>query len=539
MSRLDSLRLPLTLAAIAAGLFMGLLDTSIVTIVIPEIGRSLDADLIELSWVLNAYVLAVAAMIIPAGKLGDLIGRKRVFLTGIALFASASLMCGLAPGVGFLIAFRALQGLGGAAMVTLSLAIVSQLLPEDKKALGWSLWGATGGLALAAGPSLGGLLTEIATWRWVFFVNVPIAAAALPVLLWGLEERRGERAIAARVDWAGLATIVVGLGLLSLGLLQGEQWGWRSTETLALLAVASVLLAAFFAIETVVENPMVPLKYFRNPRFSAACAGWFSAMFAFIALFFFLPLFLQVVQGYSVLKAAMALSPGPFTSFFVAPMAGFASRRVGPGPLGLLGVAIIAAGVLVTSGIDTGWPYERLVLIMVFVGVGFGLAVPTFTELAMGAVAARDAGIGSGVFNTVRQVSAVLAVSVLGAVLQQRMVSSFSESLSRSSLIAPQFQQPLLEQFHDRAAQRGALGNLSVPPEAAREIERIASLAVVDGLHGVFIVAGCLCLAGLAVASVLLLRARSSPVAVGARTVPRGHIQAESLSADPGPSERP
>ena len=220
-----SKRLSLALLSIAAGLFMGLLDLSIVTIAVPEIGRSLDATFAEQSWVVNAYTLATAATIIPAGKLADYYGRRLVFGSGLVLFTVASLLCGLAPNIEALIAFRALQGVGGAAMVTVSLAILSYTLPAERRELGFALWGATGGLALAAGPSLGGVITEFASWRWIFIVNVPFAAVALFLLRY-VEERKADRVADARQDWLGLITIVGGLTALSLGLLQGEEWGW-------------------------------------------------------------------------------------------------------------------------------------------------------------------------------------------------------------------------------------------------------------------------------------------------------------------------
>jgi EmrB/QacA subfamily drug resistance transporter len=507
----------LALFAIGAGLFMGLLDLSIVTIVIPEIARDLDAEFVEMSWVVNAYVLATAALIMPAGKLGDLIGRKRVFGGGMAIFALASLLCGMAPNAGALIAFRAIQGLGGAAMVTLSLAILSYVLPDDKKALGWSLWGAVGGLALATGPSLGGVLTEFSTWRWVFIVNVPIAALALPLVAFMIPERRAERLEGVRLDWAGLITVVAGLAALSLGLLQGQQWGWGSTRIVTLLAASGVLFSAFFFIETRVAAPMVPLRYFRNPRFSAACAGWFGAMFAFISIFFYLPVYLEVVREYSVLKASLALSPGPFMGFFVAPVAGVLSRRIGPSPVSVAGMSIVISAVLLTSFIDLDWPYARLVVLSLFTGTGFGLAVPTLTELAMGAVGSEDAGIGAGVFNTVRQVAAVMGVSSLGAVLQERMASSFADALAGSTVIAPELQSAVQAEFESRAAQRSGLEGLSaLPPDLALEIQHLASVALVDGLRSVFIVAGSVCIAALTLTvGLLVYAARRAPLGAG------------------------
>ncbi len=500
------LRTWLAVFGVVAGTFVGLLDLSIVTIVVPEVGRALDAGFTGMSWVVNAYVLVTAAAIIPAGKLGDRVGRKPVFVAGMAIFAAASLACGLAPNAEALIAFRALQGLGGAAAVTLSLALISQILPPEKKALGWIIWSATGGLALAAGPSLGGVLTEFSTWRWVFIVNVPIAAVALPAVIWLVDGRQEKAPSTGSFDWAGLATIVTGLTALSLGLLQGEQWGWNSGRVVGLLVSAGALLTAFLLIESTAAEPMVPLRYFRNPRFAAACTGWFGAMFAFIAIFFFLPVYLEVVREYSVLKASVALSPGPFMAFLVAPIAGLLSSRIGPSRVGVAGVAIVSAGALLTSRVDAGWSYGQLVLLSMFTGVGFGAAVPSLTQLAMEALDLRDAGIGAGVFNTVRQVAAVVALSSLGALLQERMIAAFGRGITTSAIPAG-IQPAVRSEFARRAAQRAALGADSLPPDLANEIHRLASLAIVDGLHGVYLAAGLICIGGLAVTSVLLLRA--------------------------------
>jgi EmrB/QacA subfamily drug resistance transporter len=502
------MRTALAVVAVAAGLFMGLLDLSIVSIVIPEIGRALDAEFNELSWVVNAYILVTAAAIIPAGKLGDAIGRKRVFGAGMALFAIASLLCGIAPNAESLIAFRALQGLGGAGMVTLSLALLTGILPESKQRIGWMIWSATGGLALAAGPSLGGVLTEYSSWRWVFMVNVPIAIVALPLLVINVAERRGASLRGVRLDWAGLTTVVGGLTMLSLGLLQGQQWGWTSAGIIALLAGAGASLAAFFIIESLVAAPMVPLRYFRNPRFSAASVGWFGAMFAFISIFFFLPVYLEVVREYSVLKASLALSPGPFMAFLMAPLAQVYARKRGAGPVVVTGIAIIAAAVFASSFVDTGWSYGQLILLALFTGVGFGLAVPTLTELAMGALDEADLGVGAGVFNTVRQVAGVIAIASLGAALQERMVSSFGSALGATTSLPEGIKPAIQQEFERRAAQRGGLTEGEIPPELAVEIQRLASIALVDGLQLVFLVAAAVAVVALAVASALLIAAR-------------------------------
>ncbi len=507
-----SFRTSIAVTAVAAGLFMGLLDLSIVTIVIPEIGRALDAQFTELSWVVNAYVLVTAASIIPAGKLGDLIGRKRVFAGGMAMFAIASIACGMAPSAGWLIAFRALQGIGGAAMVTLSLALISHILPPERRQLGWMIWSATGGLALAAGPSLGGVLTEYASWRWVFIVNAPIALIAFPLVVVAADDARGEASAGTRFDWPGLVTVVGGLSVLSLGLLQGQQWGWDSPRILGLLIAATALLAAFAAIETASAAPMVPLRYFRNARFSAACAGWFGAMFAFISVFFFLPVYLEVVREYSVLKASLALSPGPFMAFLFAPASMLAARRFGAGGVALTGILIVATAVLLTSRVTTGWAYGQLVLLALFTGVGFGAAVPTLTELAMSALDERDAGVGAGVFNTVRQIAAVLALSSLGAALQERMTSSFAGAMTSSTV--PDGIRPAVQaEFERRATQRSGFDGAGLPADLGAEIHRLASVALVDGLQVVYVIAGVVCLGALALATVLIARSPEASLA--------------------------
>lgn len=492
--------------AVTAGLFMGLLDLSIVTIVIPEIGRSLDAGFGQLSWVVNAYVLLEAAVILPAGKLGDLFGRRAVFVSGMAVFAVSSLLAGLAPNPEMLIASRALQGLGGAAMVTLSLPLLTQLLPENRS-LAWTVWSATGGLALALGPSLGGLLTETLSWRWVFVVNVPVAAMAVPVVVVLVQETRVATTHGARFDWAGLLTVVAGLVALSLGLLQGQAWGWSSMTVLGLLGGSAVLLLAFLVVEARSPFPMLPLKYFALPRFSAACLGWFGAMFAFIAVFFFLPVYLEVVRGYSVLKASLALSPGPLAAFFVAPLAGLLARRIGAGPVAAFGVAVVGAAVMLTSRVSTETAYTQLVLLAIFTGVGFGFAVPTLTELAMDSLHDDDAGVGSGAFSTVRQVAAVVAISSLGAALQRQMVSSFAAGLANSVVIPINLHPLVAAEFQRRATQRAGLASDAVPPELAAELHRLASIALVDGLQWVFVIAGIVCFSGLLLLTFLLRRA--------------------------------
>jgi MFS family permease len=259
----------------------------------------------------------------------------------------------------------------------------------------------------------------------------------------------------------------------------------------------------------VVKSPMVPLHYFKIPRFAAANALWFGAMFAFISVFFFLPIYLQVVKDYSVLKAALALSPGPFTAFLVAPVSGLISRRRGPVGPAFLGVAIVSMGTLITTQIEPDWAYWQIVAMSSFTGIGFGLATPALTQMSMSAISANDAGIGAGVFNTVRQVGAVMGVSTLGAILQDQMRSSFSGSLSSSSIPA-QFHPAIEDEFARSAAQRGGELPAGIPPQVAAEIDNLSALALVDGLQVVYLVAGLVCIGFLLLGAGLLARGRQA-----------------------------
>jgi MFS family permease len=237
-------------------------------------------------------------------------------------------------------------------------------------------------------------------------------------------------------------------------------------------------------------------------------------MFAFISIFFFLPVYLEVVRDYSVLKASLALSPGPFMAFLMAPVAQVLARRSGAPPVVVLGLAIIATAVFVTSFVDTGWSYGQLVALALLTGVGFGLAVPTLTELAMGALDEHDLGVGAGVFNTVRQVAGVVAIASLGAALQERMVSSFSTALTGSTVLPEGIKPAVQAEFERRAAQRGGLTEGGIPPEIAAEVQRLASVALVDGLQLVFLLAAGAAAATLAVAIALLVRSREKTIVV-------------------------
>ena len=298
----------------AVAVFMGFLDVTIVNIAFPDLQRDF-ADVSEagLSWVLNAYNIVFAALLVPAGRLADLVGRKRLFLIGIGIFLAASAACGFAPSVEALVAARVVQAVGAAILVPTSLGLLLPEFPPSQRATATALWGATGAVAAATGPSLGGLLVEAESWRWVFFVNVPIGLAALVPALSLLEESR-EPERGALPDLVGVALLIAGVGLLSLGIVEGPEWGWGSAGVLGSITAGLVGLALFVARSARHPVPVVELSLFRVRSFAAANAGVFLFSLGFYAVLLCNVLFLTQVWEWSTLRAGLAITPAPLTA---------------------------------------------------------------------------------------------------------------------------------------------------------------------------------------------------------------------------------
>ena len=316
-----------TLGAVCVATFMLLLDITVVNTALPAIQRDLGGSFSDLQWVIDAYALSLAALVLTAGSLADRLGRRRVFAFGLAVFSLASLLCALAPDPTFLNVARALQGVGGAIMFAVSLALVAQEFPAGpERGMAMGIYGATIGIAVAIGPLVGGLLTDGFGWEWVFLINVPIGIAAVAVTYWKLAESRDPNA--TRIDWAGLVTFSAALFLLVLGLVRGNDEGWGSALIVSLLAGAGVLLAAFVAIEQRVREPMLPLSLFGRRAFTGVQLAAFAVSGSMFALFLYLTLYLQNFLGYSPIDAGLRYLPITVASFIVAPMAGLALARV-------------------------------------------------------------------------------------------------------------------------------------------------------------------------------------------------------------------
>ncbi|MFL5825305.1 MAG: MFS transporter [Thermoleophilaceae bacterium] len=403
----------------AAAVFMGFLDVTIVNIAFPDIRKDFSGDtLADLSWILNAYNIVFAALLIPAGRLADRIGRKRMFMTGLALFGLASLLCAVAPTLPVLVAARVLQAVGGALLVPASLGLLLPEFPIEQRATATSIWGATGAVAAATGPSLGGLLVHAAGWRWVFLVNVPIAVAALVAGRRLLRESR-EPSAGRLPDPVGVVLLGLGVAAVSLGIVKSADWGWGSTRTIASLAAGAVLLIATVARSSTQAAPVFEPALFRVRSFAVANASIVLFSTGFYALLLCNVLFLTQVWHYSVLTAGVLLTPAPIMAALSAPVGGRLADRFGQRVIAVPGLALFAiGGFLMASVIGAERDYAGELLPLQFVtGIGIGLSFASLSSAAVAELPPMRFATGTAIFACARQVGAVLGVALLIAVI--------------------------------------------------------------------------------------------------------------------------
>jgi EmrB/QacA subfamily drug resistance transporter len=401
-------------ATLAVAVFISILDLFIVNIAFPDIAREWPAtNLSGLAWVLSAYAIVLAALLVPLGRLGDRIGRKRVFQSGLAVFVLASALCALAPSPELLVAARVLQGVGAAALTPTSLSLLLPLFSPRERAAVIGAWAALGAVGAAMGPPLGGLLVQ-ANWRWIFLVNVPLGL----ITLWLVRRRFGEirDPDASRPDVAGGALLAAAVGLLTLGLVQGPEWSWDG-RVIASFAAASAGGVAFVVRSHRHESPVLDLRFFRSASFSYAVVATFLFFAGFAALLLGGVLFLTDVWNYSVLSAGLAFAPGPVMAAISAAPGGRLTARFGPGPIGLVGGSLFAAGAALFVGLPAEPAYVSHFLPgMLIGGAGVGLILPTFTSAAVLAVPADRLSTGIAAETTFRQIGAALAVGAWVAI---------------------------------------------------------------------------------------------------------------------------
>ncbi len=466
-----------TLAAMCFALFMIMLDNTVMNVALPSIQKDLGASISSLEWVVNGYSLSFAVLLATGGRLGDILGRRRMFMTGVVLFAISSATAGLAPSTGALVASRVTQGIGASLMMPATLSIITNAFPPAERGRAIGTWAGVSALALALGPLLGGFLTEHVSWRAIFYLNIPVAAAAIAATLFAVRESRDET-VGREIDWAGTAVLTVGLTAGVLALIEGNSWGWGSPRIVALVAISIVVLAAFVKLEGRVRAPIVQFEFLRNRNFVGALIVAFIISFSMLGMFFFMALYIQNILGYSPLEAGVRFLPTTLVIMFVAPIAGRLTDRIGPRPPIIAGLSLVAVSLFLQAQISDTSGYGSLLVPFILMGFGIALTMSPMSTAAMNAVHVTKSGLASGLLSMSRMVGGTFGVAVLGAIFQANSESSLKAGLTGTGIDSGQI---------DSIAEQLGSGGLTqtidkLPPDVAQQAAGAAHDAFISGL---------------------------------------------------------
>jgi EmrB/QacA subfamily drug resistance transporter len=468
-----------TLVAVSFGLFMIMLDNTVVNVALPSIRADLGVSISELEWVVNAYALTFGVLLLSGGKLADLLGRRRIFVVGLVIFTAASLWCGLAGSAGSLIAARTVQGVGAALLNPATLSIITATFPPRQRGTAIGIWAGVSALSLAIGPIVGGLLTEHINWSWIFFVNIPVGVLAIVAARLFVDETK-DTSREQRLDLPGLVTSAAGLFALTYGLIETNTYSWGSARVLGLLGAAVVLLASFALLESRQRLPMLDLSLFRNSSFTGANATMALVGLAMFGVFFYNSLFVQNVLGYSAVQTGATFLAMTVPIILIAPIAGRFSDRIGPRWLIGAGMTLLTVSLLSFTTLDTSSTVWAILPGLFIGGIGMGITMAPTTAAAMGSVPVDKAGVGSAVINAMRQVGGSLGIAVMGT-----LVASAVTVGQRSPAYAAQF----VTGYH-RALFVGAavllagavLAVLTVRPQRRAEPEALAAEEALEGI---------------------------------------------------------
>jgi EmrB/QacA subfamily drug resistance transporter len=494
-----------TLIAVSVAIFMLLLDITVVNVALPDIQRSLHSSFSDLQWVVNAYALTLAAFLLTAGAVADLIGRRRVFVTGLIVFTASSAVCGLSSGPLMLNLARAVQGTGGAMMFATSLALLAQAFHGKERGVAFGVFGGVIGAAVAIGPVVGGVITSGIGWEWIFFVNVPIGIAAVFLTLSQVSESHDPNATG--VDWIGLVTFSGSLFLLVFALIQGNEKGWGSARIVGFLIGSVVLFALFLIAERRQRRPMLDLTLFRRPAFAGASIVAFAVSSSMFAMFLYLTLYIQDVLGYSPLQAGLRFLPITLLTFVVAPVSGKLSVRI---PVRLLlgvGLLFVSAGLLAMTAVDASSGWTVLIPGFLLGGFGVGMINPPLASTAIGVVHYSRSGMASGINNTFRQVGIATGIAGLGAVFQHDVTRKTTAALSSS---APGHQ--VLGAAHGQLGGALVSGDVSqlaqhLSPAARAALEHSYRVGFTSAFTSILLIASAIALVG-ALCGFALVRSR-------------------------------
>ncbi len=489
-----------TLAAVCTGSFMLLLDLTIVNVALPDIGREFGASFSDLQWVISAYALTLAAFLLMAGSLADLYGRRLLFAIGIVIFTVGSLCCGLATDTLFLTLSRGGQGVGGAIMFSTSLALLAQAFQGRDRGVALGLFGAITGIAIAVGPVLGGAITSGLSWRWVFFVNLPIGIAALVMSLLRIDESRDPDP--RHPDWVGFVTFSLGLAALVYGLIRSQSSGWGSTVVVGSLAASGVLLAGFLLAERLQSEPMLDLSLLRVPTFDGGLAAGWAISASIFSLVTYLAIYMQNILGLSAVATGVRFLPMTVAIFVTAGIAGRLTSRVPRRLLIAPGFVLVGAGLLLMRGLTPSSGWTHLLAGMIVGGIGAGLVNTPLISTAVGVVEPTRAGMASGINLTLRQVGVATGIAALGTILASQIRSSVVSGLGGTALAGH------AHALAHAISTGGVSQAIATTPAPLRgTLALSARSAFTDGLNTILLIGAIVALVA-AVASFVLIRER-------------------------------
>src|SRR3954451_4978519 len=501
-----------TLLAVCIATFMLLLDITIVNVALPDIQRALHSSFSDLQWVIDAYALTLAALLLTGGSLSDILGRRRIFVIGIVLFTIASLLCALAGTPTVLNLARALQGIGGAFMFATSLALLASAFQGRDRGTAFGVWGAVTGASVAVGPLVGGVLTDGIGWEAIFLVNIPIGIGAIAMTLAKVEESHAPSG--GRIDWGGLVTFSGALFALIFALIRGNAEGWGSPLIVGCLVIAAVLGVAFVLVERRIAEPMLDLTLFRKPAFAGASVAAFALSASMFSMFLYLTLYIQNILGYTPLQSGLRFLPVTLLSFIVAPISGKFAERVGVRWFMGGGLALVGLGLALMSGLQAGDDWTALLAGFMVAGGGIGMVNPALATAAVGFVDPRRTGMASGINSTFRQVGIATGIAAWGAIFQHVVRNEFLESATRAGLRGAQQRSGQVADFIAFGGARRS-GN----PQLAR----LGEQAFVAGLNHLRLLAGLLAFLGALLCAALIrpvdFRTQTAPAA-GSRAAP-------------------
>ncbi len=506
-----------TLIAVSIAIFMLLLDITVVNVALPDIQRSLHSSFADLQWVVNAYSLTLAAFLLTAGAVSDLIGRRRVFVTGLIVFTISSALCGLSSSPLMLNLARGVQGIGGAMMFATSLALLAQAFHGKERGVAFGVFGGVIGAAVAIGPVVGGVITSGIGWEWIFFVNVPIGVGAVFLTLSQVSESRDPNA--KGVDWIGLVTFSGSLFLLVFALIQGNEKGWGSTRILAFLIGSAVLLALFLIAEKRQPRPMLDLTLFRRPAFAGASIVAFAVSSSMFSMFLYLTLYIQDVLGYDPLQAGLRFLPITLMTFVVAPISGKLSVRIPVRVLLGSGLLLVSLGLLAMTAIDATSGWTTLIPGFVIAGTGIGMINPPLASTAVGVVEVSRSGMASGINNTFRQVGIATGIAGLGAIFQHEVTRKTS-----AALVSSDPGRQVLGAAHGKLGGALVSGEVSqlarhLSPTAGAALGHAYRVGFTDAFTTILIIAAVIALVG-ALLAFALVRSRDFVTAAGGEGAP-------------------